>query len=106
MTTFDQREKAFESRFAHDEELMFRAHARRDRRLGLWAAALLGKQDSEADEYAQALISAEIEGGGSDAVGTKLQHDFKLGNVALTEAEIRHEMDRVLAEALREIRTQ
>ena len=105
MTILDRREQAFESRFARDEELTFRAHARRDRKLGLWAASFLGKQDGEAEEYAQALVAAEIEGGGSEAVISKLQHDFKLGRVSLSEPQIRREMDRCLTEAIQEVRS-
>src|SRR6202030_4848981 len=61
MTTFDEREHAFEAKLAHDEELKFKARARRDKRLGLWAAAKLGKTGAAAEDYARRLVTAEIE---------------------------------------------
>ena len=66
MTTFDNREKGMEKLFAHDEELKFRASARRNKLLGLWAADLLGKQGAAADEYALEVIKADLEKPGED----------------------------------------
>lgn len=103
--TFDKREEAFENRFAHDAELTFKAHARRNHQLGLWAARQLGKQDAEAEDYAQALIATAIEGGGADAIARKLQHDFGVAGVTQSEHEIRRHMDEMLAEALRAVRS-
>ncbi len=105
MTTFDRREEAFENRFAHDEELTFKAHARRNHRLGLWAASQLGKTGQDAEEYAQALVTVEIEGGGSDAIARKLQHDFMIGGVVQSEHQVRRRMDDLLAEAQRDVRS-
>ena len=105
MTTFDKREEAFENRFVHDEELEFKAHARRNRKLGLWAAQQLGLDGEDAEEYAQALISAEIDGGGSEALVGKLQHDFAAAKVGQSEHQIRRHMDEFLAEARQEVRT-
>ena len=104
MTTFDRREEAFENRYAHDEELAFRAHARRNHKLGLWAAGHLGKHGQEAEEYAQAMVTAEIEGGGDEAIVTKLRHDFGIVQVAQSEHQIRRKMDELLAQALVDVR--
>ena len=78
MDAMQQREQAFEAKFAHDQDLDFRAQVRRDRKLGLWAASLLGKRGAEAEEYAQSLIAAEIEGCGSEALVGKIRHDFTI----------------------------
>ena len=103
MDVMNRREQAFEARFAHEQDLDFRAHVRRDRKLGLWAAGLLGKRDGSAEEYAQSLIAAEIEGAGSEALIGKLRHDFRIGSVDRSDHQIRREMDRCLAEARREV---
>ena len=60
MTTFNDREKGFENKFAHDEEMQFRAHARRNKMLGLWAASLLGKTGEDADAYAMEVVQADF----------------------------------------------
>ncbi len=104
MDAMQQRERAFEARFAYDQDLDFRAQVRRDRKLGLWAASLLGKQGGEAEEYAQSLIAAEIEGCGCEALVGKLRHDFQIGRVTQSDHQIRREMDRCYAEAKREVR--
>ena len=104
MTTFDRREEAFEARFAHDENIDFRAHARRNLKLGLWAAGHLGKSGDEAHEYAQALVTAEIEGTGQDSVFRKLQHDLRMAAVPQSDHQIKRQMDDLLAESRQEIR--
>jgi hypothetical protein len=76
MTTFDDRENAFEAKFAHDSEMQFRAEARRNKLLGLWAAGLLGKSDEEAAEYAMAVVSADFEEAGSEDVVRKVAGDL------------------------------
>ena len=105
MTTFDRREEAFENRFAHDEDLTFKAQARRNRQLGLWTARLPGKPGAEAEDYAQALVASGIEGGGADGIVRHLQHDFGLAGVAESEHEIRRRMDDVLAAAQLAVRS-
>ncbi|MEM7506369.1 MAG: DUF1476 domain-containing protein [Pseudomonadota bacterium] len=94
MTQFNDREKAFESKFAHDAQMQFKAEARRNKLLGLWAAGLLGKPDPEA--YAKEVIAADFEEAGDEDVFRKLSGD--LGGRA-TEAEIRAAMVEKLAEA-------
>ncbi|ABF64199.1 DUF1476 domain-containing protein [Ruegeria sp. TM1040] len=77
MTTFDDREKAFENKFAHDAELKFRATARRNKLLGLWAADLLGHRDEAAEAYAQTVIIADLDEPGDDDVLAKLATDLE-----------------------------
>ncbi|MCX7288440.1 MAG: DUF1476 domain-containing protein [Rhodobacterales bacterium] len=76
MTTFDDRENAFEAKFAHDSEMQFRAEARRNKLVGLWAAGLLGKSDDEAAAYAVEVISADFEEAGDEDVVRKVTADL------------------------------
>ncbi|MTJ05637.1 MAG: DUF1476 domain-containing protein [Sediminimonas qiaohouensis] len=96
MSTFDEREHAFESKFAHDEEMKFKAGARRNRLLGLWAAELMGKTGPEADAYAAEVIKSDFEEAGHEDVVRKVSGD--LGGRA-TEDEIRAKMDELLVVA-------
>ncbi len=89
MTTFDDRENAFESKFAHDAQMQFKAEARRNRLLGLWAAELLGKSGDEAAAYAREVVAADFEEAGHEDVVRKLRAD--LGERA-TEDEIRRKL--------------
>lgn len=77
MTTFDDREHAFEAKFAHDEEMVFKADARANKLLGLWAAELLGKSDSEAEAYAKSVIIADFEEAGHEDVVRKVAADLE-----------------------------
>jgi hypothetical protein len=76
MTTFDDRENAFESKYAHDAEMQFRAEARRNKLVGLWAAELLGKSGDDATEYAMSVVSADFEEAGSEDVVRKVAADL------------------------------
>lgn len=76
MTTFDDREHAFEAKFAHDADMQFRAEARRNKLAGLWAAELLGKSGDAAAEYAMTVVQADFEEAGSDDVVRKLAGDL------------------------------
>lgn len=76
MTTFDDRENAFENKFAHDEEMKFKAEARANKLLGLWAAELLGKSGDDADAYAREVIKADFEEAGHDDVIRKVAADL------------------------------
>ncbi|MDO8984307.1 DUF1476 domain-containing protein [Cypionkella sp.] len=84
MTTFDDRENAFESKYAHDADMQFRAEARRNKLTGLWAAALLGKTGDEAAEYAMAVVSADFEEAGIEDVVRKVAGD--LGSLSSADA--------------------
>lgn len=100
MTTFDDRETAFEAKFAHDEEMRFRAVARRNRLLGLWAAGLLGKAGDAAADYATEVVRADFQEAGDEDVVRKLVAD--LGGRADASA-IRAQMQACLAEARRQL---
>ena len=101
MTTFDDRERAFESKFAHDEELRFRVIARRNRLLGGWAARLMGLSEAEADAYAKDVIRADFEEAGDEDVIRKLLGDLTSAGVEIDETEIRIALDDKLIEARR-----
>jgi hypothetical protein len=96
MSTFDDRENAFENKFAHDAEMQFKAEARRNKLLGLWAAELLGKTGAEAQTYAAEVIKADFEEAGHEDVVRKVAGD--LGGRA-DEAQIRAKMEEFLREA-------
>lgn len=100
MTTFDDRERAYESKFAHDEEMQFRANARRNRLLGLWAAELLGKTGDAATAYATEVVKSDFQEAGDDDVLRKVAAD--LAGKASAE-DIRAKMDALLGEAKRQL---
>ena len=103
MTTFDQRKDAFENKFAHDEELRFKATARRNKLLGLWAAEKLGKSGADADAYAKSVVVADFEEAGDEDVVRKVKGDFAGASVAVTDDEIRRVMTELLIKAAEEI---
>ena len=96
MSTFDDREAAFESKFAHDAEMQFKAEARRNKLLGLWAAELLGKSGDDATSYAMEVVKSDFEEAGDEDVYRKLAGD--LGDKA-DEATIRSQMVKLMVEA-------
>ncbi len=96
MTTFDDREHAFEAKYAHDAEMQFKAEARRNKLLGLWAAGLMGKSGAEADAYAKEVVKADFEEAGHEDVVRKVAGD--LGDKSSPE-DIRAKMAELLAEA-------
>jgi hypothetical protein len=104
MTTFQKREEGFEKKFAHDEELKFKAMARRNKMLGLWAAGQLGKSGPDAEAYAKSVILADFEEAGDDDVLRKVKGDFEAAGVAIGEQQIRVAMDELLAKAIADIR--
>ena len=93
MTTFDDRENAFENKYAHDEEMKFRAEMRRNKLLGLWAAEMLGKIGEDAHNYAIEVVKSDFEEAGHEDVIRKVAAD--LGDLADVET-IRHKMDELL----------
>jgi hypothetical protein len=100
MTTFDDRENAFENKFAHDAQLQFKAEARRNRLLGLWAAEIMGKSIEEAAEYAKEVVKADFEEAGDEDVYRKVSGD--LGEHR-SETEIRTKMAELMVEAKKQI---
>ena len=103
MTTFDQRKDAYENKFAHDEELRFKATARRNKLLGLWAAEKLGKSGADAEAYAKSVVVADFEEAGDEDVVRKVKADFAAGNIAAGDTEIRQVMQELLIRAAEEI---
>lgn len=103
MTTFDDRENAFENKFAHDSEMQFRAEARRNKLAGLWAAGLLGKDGDAAAEYAMSVVAADFEEAGNEDVVRKLAAD--LGGKASAD-EIRAKLDELLPVAKAQLMTE
>src|SRR5215204_4070714 len=89
MTTFDKREEGFEKKFAHDEELRFKANARRNKLLGLWAAEKMGLSGPAADAYAKEVVVADFEEAGDDDVLRKVRKDFDAKGVSQSDADIR-----------------
>ena len=103
MTTFDKREDAFEAKFAHDEQLRFKALARRDKMLGLWAAEKLGKTGSEAEAYAKEIVVAEFEEPGDDDVFRRIKADLAAAGVNQSDHQIRRTMDELMSLALAQV---
>jgi hypothetical protein len=106
MTTFDNREKAFESKFARDEELRFKAGARRNRLLGMWAAEKLGLSGEKATEYAASVVRADFEKPGEEDVFEKLRTDFDAAGVAQSDQQIRTAMNEFMAMAVEQLRNE
>ncbi len=101
MTTFDERDKGFENKFAHDEELTFKIHARRNKLLGLWAAACLGKKGADAEQYAKEILLADFVSH-SDVVN-KLLKDFMNAGIKMNDNEIHAEMERLMPIATKQV---
>ena len=104
MTTFDKREDGFEKKFAHDEELQFKATARRNRLLGLWAAEKLGLSGTAADAYAKEVVVADLEEAGDQDVFRKIRKDIDAKGLTVSDQEIRAAMDSLLAQAIAQIK--
>ena len=106
MTTFDSREQALEAMFVHDEELRFRAVARRNRLLGLWAAEKLGKSGDAAQAYAKAVVMSDFEEEGDHDVFRKIRRDFDAAGVTQSDHQIRRTMDELLESAVHQLATE
>ena len=104
MTAFDDRKDAFEKKFAHDEELRFKATARRNKLLGLWAAGQLGKSGADAEAYAKSVVMADFEEAGDDDVLRKVFEDLKGAGASITEGDVRLKMDELMAVAREQIK--
>jgi hypothetical protein len=103
MTTFDEREKAYEKKFAHDQDLKFKAEARRNKALAEWAAPKLGISGPAVDDYVKSVRKADLASKGDEDVFLKLRKDFDEKGVAVTDAEIRTAMHKFLDEAVAQI---
>ena len=104
MTTFNKREEGFEKQFVHDEELKFKAVARRNRMLGLWAAQKLGLSGAQAEAYAKEVVMADFEEPGDHDVFRKIRKDFDAKGIAQSDHQIRRTMDELMAKAVAEIK--
>ena len=103
MSVFDERERAFEAKFAHDEAVRFRVHARRDKLLGFWAGDKLGKSGSALQDYAMSLVLSELGRDGEAALRKKIVDDFAAAGLTLSASDLTQKMNLYLAEAMREL---
>ncbi len=104
MTTFDERENTFERKFALDEELRFKATARRNKLFGLWAAERLGKSAADAEAYAKSVVMADFQEAGDDDVLRKVRADLEANGAAQGEAELRGVMTDLMERAIEEVK--
>jgi hypothetical protein len=105
MTTFDDRERSFEKKFALDQELKFKSEQRRNKLLGEWAAGKLGLTGSAVEDYVKALRKADLASKGDEDVFQKIRQDFDAKQVAVSDQELRRAMTDFLATAVRQIET-
>jgi hypothetical protein len=103
MTTFADREKEFETRFKHDQELRFKATARRNRMLGLWAAKQMGLAGADAETYAKEVVDAAIKPGGDKNVVDKVAADLAAKGHAVTPTQVRFELEHFAAQARQQL---
>ncbi len=104
MSSFEKRGESFENKFAQDEALRFRALARRNKSLGLWAAEKLGKQGEEAEAYARAVVSTDLEEVGDNDVFRKIRTDLDAAKIGQSDHQIRRIMDELLVKAIDEVK--
>jgi hypothetical protein len=102
--TFDERKEGFEKKFAHDEELRFKATARRNKMLGLWAAEKLGVSGPAAEAYAKEVVMADFEEAGDDDVFRKLRTDFDAKSVTVPDQDIREVMIELMERAIADVK--
>ncbi|MCY4191932.1 MAG: DUF1476 domain-containing protein [Rhodospirillaceae bacterium] len=103
MSTFDEREKGFEKKFEHDQEFQFRAEARRNKLMGLWAAGQMGITGADAEAYAREVVQADFEEPGPEDVIRKIKADFESKGVDKSDHQIRRQLDDCMAEARRQM---
>ncbi len=106
MSGFEKRQKGFEGKFAHDEELKFKAEARRNKLLGLWAAELMGMSDDEAADYAKSVIKADFEEPGDEDVFRKVRQDFDDKGIDQSDHQLRRTMDELMQTAIDQIQNE
>ena len=106
MSGINDRGDAFENKFAHDEALKFKAEARRNKLLGLWAAEKMGKNDDQAAEYAKEVIRSDFEEPGDEDVFRKVRGDFDSAGIDQSDHQIRRTMDELMAKAIDQIQSE
>jgi hypothetical protein len=104
MSTFDKREEGFERKFAHEEEVRFKARARRNKLLGLWAAQKLGLDGDAAEAYAKEIVITDFEGPGDDDMFVRIRRDFDAKGVAQSDHQIRRTMDELMAKTVEDVK--
>jgi len=104
MTTFDKREEGFEKKFAHDEELKFKATARRNKLIGMWAAEKMGMTGDQAQAYAKEVVMADFEETGDHDVFKKIRQDCDAKKIPISDQDIRRAMDELMAQAIDQIK--
>ncbi|MGF1456644.1 MAG: DUF1476 domain-containing protein [Alphaproteobacteria bacterium] len=102
-SSFEERKQAAEAKFAHDQELAFKARARRNKKVGLWAAGMMGLAGADAQTYAQAIIKVDFVEPGDEDIFRKLRSDFDAKNVSVSDHQIRRTLEELLVDALEEI---
>ena len=102
--SMDDRQKGFESKFAHDEEMLFKANARRAKLLGQWAAEKMGLSGVDSEAYAKSMVVADFEEAGTEDLFRKVRADFDAKKVEQSDHQIRRHMDELLAVALEQIK--
>ncbi len=105
MSGFDKRREGYESKFAHDQDLKFKATARRNKLLGLWAADKMGITGDAAAEYAKEVVKSDFEEAGDDDVFRKIRKDFDAKSVAISDHQIRREMEDLMATAVEQVQS-
>jgi len=105
VNSFDDRKDAFENKFAHDEELRFKASARRNKLVGMWAAEKMGLSGAAANQYAMDVVKADFEEAGDEDVFRKIRKDLEAANVTMSDHQIRHAMDELMVTAIQQIQT-
>ena len=104
MSGLDNRGDAYENKFAHDAELQFKAEARRNKLLGMWAAEMLGKSGAEADEYAKEVVRSDFDEPGDEDVFRKIREDFNAGKVDQSDDDIRAAMTKLMNDAIEQVK--
>lgn len=105
MSNMKEREEGFERKFAFDEELRFKATARRNKLLGLWAAEKLGKSGADAEAYAKEVVVSDIEEAGDHDVFRKVRRDFDAAGIDQSDHQIRRTMDELMAAAIEQVKS-
>jgi hypothetical protein len=103
MTTFDNREQAFEAKFAHDQDMAFRVTARRNKLVGIWAAERMGLTPEETDSYAKSVVQADFEEAGDEDVVRKLLGDLTAAGVEVSDDDVRQALADTLVTARRQL---
>ncbi len=106
MTSFDERGKSFEKKFENDQELQFKVNSRRNKLLGLWAAALMGKSGADAEAYAKEVVMSDFEKPGDSDVMAKLMKDLAAAGKPTEEHTIRKHSERLIEEAKKQVMTE